>query len=248
MQKKIIINNKIYSQTDALKLLKLSKSHYYTLKENVGFELKHLSDNTLSSLKKELKQSLKKWKQARIETRKWLVKFNKKHGLSITVIKLKKAIRDHNKYRRLFRSNDINKLTYSNISKNKYVFNNPNRLIQPREYFKLRSDLFFKNCRLALKNFIGDEAFNLIQDLSQAELIDMAMDVFDGVPLVEYYNMTLKEFQTRIADFLDYIAWRRENFPNADTDAHNISGIATIDNVVRKYDYTYWQTNVKGSV
>ena len=104
MRKKIIISNKIYTQTDALKLLNLSKTHYYTLKENVGFELKHLSDNTLKSLKKELKQSLKAWKEARIETRKWLTKFNKKHGLTISTAKLKKAISEHNKHLTSYRS------------------------------------------------------------------------------------------------------------------------------------------------
>lgn len=248
MRKKIIINNKIYTQTDALKLLKLSKTHYYTLKENVGFELKHLSDNTLKSLKKELKQSLKTWKQARIETRKWLTKFNKKHGLSITTTKLKKAIREHNKYLVTYRSDGYRKLTYANISKNNSVFYKPNRLIKSREFFKLRSDLFFKNCRSAIKNNIGSEAFNLIKDLSQTELIDLAMDALDGAPLEEYYHMTSAEFQIRTEDFLDYITWRRENFPDADVDAHTKSGITTSDNIVRKYDFTFWRANVKGLI
>ena len=248
MRKKIIINNKIYTQTDTLKLLKLSKTHYYTLKENVGFELKHLSDNTLKSLKKELKQALKSWKQARIETRKWLTKFNKKHGLTISTTKLKKAISEHNKHLISYRSDGFRKLTYANISKNKSVFYNPDRLIKSREFFKLRSDLFFKNCRLAIKNNIGNEAFNLVKDLSQTELIDLAMDALDGVPLEEYYHMNLAEFQNRTEDFLDYITWRRDNFPNADVDAHTTSGIATNDNIVRKYDFTYWQANVKGSI
>ena len=233
MQKKIIINSKIYSQTNALKLLKLSKSHYYTLKENTGFELKHLSDNTLKSLKKELKQSLKIWKQTRYDVRKWIVKFNKKHGTQITTTKLKQAITNHNRIRGRYRSYDIQKLTYTNVIKNKNVFNNPDRLFKPRDYFSKRAEEFHVNTRNIVANFIGDKAFSAIEHLTTYETIDLVMDCLDGASLTEFYIMSEAEFFDKVNPFLEYVSWKRENYP--ETNYNN-----------DKHTFKWWETNVKG--
>ena len=233
MRKKIIINNKIYSQTDALKLLKLSKSHYYTLKENTGFELKHLSDNNLKLLKKELKQSLKAWKQVRSEVRKWVTKFNKKYGTQITTTKLKQAITKHNQVRLRYRSYDTQRLTYANVIKNKNVFNNPDRLFKPRDYYSNRAEKFYTNFRNNVANFIGYKAFSAIEDLTVDESIDLVMDALDGSSLTELYVMSEEEFFERINTFLDYIKWRRENHPGTNYNDD-------------KHTFTWWETNVKG--
>lgn len=232
MQKKIIINNKIYSQTAVLKLLKLSKSHYHTLKENTGFELKHLSDNTLKTLKKELNQSLKLWKQIRIEVRKWLTKFNKKYGSQITTGKLKQAITKHNQLRIRYRSYDTQKLTYANVIKNKSVFNNPDRLFKTRDYFSKRSELFYNNFKIVVNNFIGYNAFLAIEHLTIDEAVDLIMDALDGAYLTELYIMSEDEFFDRVNPFLDYIKWKRENYPetNHNNDIHT---------------FKWWKTNVK---
>lgn len=232
MQKKIIINNKIYSQTNTLKLLKLSKSHYYTLKENTGFELKHLSDNTLKVLKKELKQALKLWKQIRFDVRKWVTKFNKKHGAQITTTKLKQAITKHNQIRISYRSHDTQKLTYANVIKNKNIFNNPDRLLRPRDYFSTRAELFYANTRKIVENSISYKAFLAIEHLTIGETIDLIMDALDGMYLTEFYIMSEAEFFDRVNPFLDYINWKRENYPDANYNND-------------KHTFKWWQTNVK---
>ena len=230
--KKIIVNNKLYNQKELLKLLNISKSHYNTLKNNVGFEIKHLGDYKLKEIKKELKLSLKKWESARKETKEWLTRFNNKHGLNITTSALKKAINKHNKYRSITKMLDTNKLTYANISKNLNIFKNPDRLLKPRDYFSLRASKFCDNFRWTIETKIGSEVSQAINDYTNEELIDFAMDAFNGRDMREYYVINHEEFYLTLERFNNYLQWRR-NLPNYDGNNN-------------KHTFSYWETTVKG--
>ena len=228
--KKIIVNNKLYNQKELLKVLNISKSHYNTLKNNVGFEIKHLGDYKLTEIKKQLKLSLKKWESVRKETKEWLTRFNKKHGLSITTSALKKAINKHNKYRKITKMTDTSKLTYSNISKNLNIFKNPDRLLKPRDYFSLRSEKFCENFRWTIETKIGGEAVEIINNFSATELIDFAMDGFDGRDMREYYVINHDEFYLVLNQFNNYLQWRRE--------------LPIYDRNNNKHSFVYWKSIV----
>lgn len=230
--KKIIVNNKLYNQKELLKVLNISKSHYNTLKNNVGFEIKHLGDYKLKELKNQLKLSLKKWESARKETKEWLTRFNKKHGLTITTSALKKAINKHNKYRELTKMLDTNKLTYANISKNLNIFKNPDRLFKPRDYFSLRATKFCENFKWTIDTKIGGEASEIVNDFSDTELIDFAMDGFNGRDMREYYAINHDEFYLILNQFNQYLQWRRE--------------LVNYDRNNNKHSFSYWKTTVKG--
>ena len=230
--KKIIVNNKLYNQKELLKVLNISKSHYNTLKTNVGFELKHLGDYKLKEIKKELKLSLKKWESTRKETKEWLNRFNKKHGFTITVSALKKAINKHNKYRAITKMLDTNKLTYANISKNLNIFKNPDRLLKPRDYFSLRANKFCENFRWTIETKIGGEGAEIIKDFSDIELIDFAMDGLDGRDMREYYVINHDEFYLMLNQFNNYLQWQRD--------------LLNYDRNNNKHSFAYWKTTVKG--
>lgn len=231
--KAIIINNKIYNLKNALKKLKISKYKYSVLKDNNLFKLDELKKYKLTDLNKIKKIAFKKWDGVKESYKKDLKSFNEKYGYKITVKKLNKAIKEHNKILAIYRDKDVKRLTISNVFQNKNIWNNPDRLLHAHDYFSNRAIKFAYNYRNTIIRYHGETGARLIDGLSDADLINMHLDEFNNCPFEEYYQMSTAELQERITMYREFIDWSKLSLETLEKYTNNSSEL-----------YDYWQKNI----
>ena len=211
--KSIVINNKLYNQNQALKLLGISKSHYYTLRDNTKFELKHLNKYTLKGLRSNLLISKKSWNIIKKDFKNWVAKINKTHGLKLKVKDADKLLREHNKTVKNYRADGYQKLTRSNVINNKSVFKNIERFTKPRDFFSLKADRFEYNFKKEVAAHLGGQVAEQLNGISRIELIDFAMDALECRHFGDFYDINPAQFLRDLDVFKMYLQERREKVP-----------------------------------
>lgn len=207
--KSIVVNNKLYNQTQLLKKLGISKSHYYTLKENTGFKIENLHKYSLKGLKTQLLISKKQWKQVRLNFKRWVNKINTKFNLKLTIKDAEKQLREHNKIKIAYRDKDHSKLNKANVVNNQSLLKNFIRFKKPREYFDNKAISFEKHFKEQVYNRVGPIAATLLEDFNHIELVDFLMDCLEYNKFFEFYGIDEGEFTDNIEKFKVYLEERK---------------------------------------
>ena len=221
--KSIIINNTLYNQTQALKLLGISKSYYYTLKENTGFELKHLTKYSLKGVKRSLLINKKSWNVIKTDFKKWVSKINKIYNLKLKVKDADKLIREHNRTVKNYRADGFQALTRANVINNKSVYKNIERFTKPRDFFSVKANRFEYNFKREVANHLGPQVAEQLNELTRVELIDFAVDSLKCQHFVDIYVIDPTLFLRELDVYKMYLQERREKVGNApENEAHII--------------------------